>query len=71
MQSSKVTCPVVVSLSLALLFAVDLTVGAAQEEAPPGVRNYTRVDATVACAGATPPEAMGSEAADFALDYVK
>ena len=30
----------------------------AQEEAPPGVRNYTRVDATVACAGATPAEAM-------------
>ncbi len=58
MQSSKVTCPVVGSLSLALLFAAGLTVGAAQEEAPPGVRNYTRVDATVACAGATPPEAM-------------
>lgn len=30
----------------------------AQDEAPAGVRNYTRVDATVACAGATPPEAM-------------
>ncbi len=29
-----------------------------QEEAPAGVVNYTRVDATVACAGATPPEAM-------------
>ena len=25
---------------------------------PPGVVNYTRIDATVACAGATPPEAM-------------
>ncbi len=33
----------------------------AQEEAPAGVVNYTRVDATVACGGATPPEAM----ADF------
>ena len=34
--------------------------GAAQqaEEGPEGVVNYTRVDATVACAGATPPEAM-------------
>lgn len=32
---------------------------AAQEgEAPEGVVNYTRVDATVACAGATTPEAM-------------
>ena len=29
-----------------------------EEEGPEGVRNYTRVDATVACAGATPPEAM-------------
>ncbi len=28
------------------------------ETGPEGVRNYTRVDATVACAGATPPEAM-------------
>lgn len=28
------------------------------ETAPAGVVNYTRVDATVACAGATPPEAM-------------
>ena len=27
-------------------------------EGPPGVVNYTRVDATVACAGATPPAAM-------------
>lgn len=30
----------------------------AQEEGPEGVRNYTRVDATVACGGATAPEAM-------------
>lgn len=30
----------------------------AQDEVPDGVVNYTRVDATVACAGATPPEAM-------------
>ncbi len=28
------------------------------EEGPEGVVNYMRVDATVACAGATPPEAM-------------
>ena len=28
------------------------------EQGPEGVVNYTRVDATVACAGATPPEAM-------------
>ena len=32
--------------------------GFQDEEGPEGVRNYTRVDATVACAGATPPEAM-------------
>ncbi len=28
------------------------------DDGPEGVVNYTRVDATVACAGATPPEAM-------------
>ena len=28
------------------------------EKGPEGVVNYTRLDATVACAGATPPEAM-------------
>ena len=33
-------------------------IAGAQDEAPTGVRNYTRVDATVACGGATPPEAM-------------
>ena len=33
--------------------------GSAQaDDGPEGVINYTRVDATVACAGATPPEAM-------------
>ena len=32
--------------------------GFQSEAGPEGVRNYTRVDATVACAGATPPEAM-------------
>ena len=32
--------------------------GQAGEEAPDGVVNYTRLNATVACAGATPPEAM-------------
>jgi uncharacterized protein (TIGR01244 family) len=31
---------------------------AAREEAPGGVVNYTRIDATVACAGETPPSAM-------------
>ena len=35
-----------------------LTAAQAQDEAPEGVRNYTRIDATVACAGATPAEAM-------------
>ena len=29
-----------------------------EEVVPDGVVNYTRIDATVACAGATPPEAM-------------
>ena len=30
----------------------------ADDTGPKGVPNYTRVDATIACAGATPPEAM-------------
>jgi uncharacterized protein (TIGR01244 family) len=34
------------------------TSSAQESEAPDGIVNYTRVDATVACAGATPPEAM-------------
>lgn len=38
--------------------AVAQETAAAAEEGPEGVVNYTRVDATVACAGATPPEAM-------------
>ena len=44
--------------------AASKEVGAAQaqsfvdEAGPEGVPNYTRVDATIACAGATPPEAM-------------
>ena len=36
------------------------TAAHAQESGPDGVPNYTRVDATVACAGATPPEAMAA-----------
>ena len=45
--------------SLVSIFLVALSgIASAQDEAPQGVRNYTRVDATVACGGATPPEAM-------------
>ena len=36
----------------------DAAPGFQDEEGPKDVVNYTRVDATVACAGATPPEAM-------------
>ncbi len=43
---------------LALAFAMTLTPALAQDEGPEGVVNYTRLDATVACAGATPKEAM-------------
>jgi uncharacterized protein (TIGR01244 family) len=46
------------ALALGLGLGVGHTVTTAQDEAPAGVRNYTRVDATVACAGATPAEAM-------------
>ena len=50
----------VVSLSIALASA-DLLIpvaNAQRETAPAGVTNYTRVDATVACAGATPVQAL-------------
>jgi len=47
------------ALAVATISMVEgVTISGIQNEAPPGVRNYTRVDATVACAGATPPEAM-------------
>ena len=45
---------------VAIAIAGPMTAAQAQEEAPEGVRNYTRIDATVACAGATPPEAMAA-----------
>jgi uncharacterized protein (TIGR01244 family) len=42
-----------------LCLALFISVAAGQRETPPaGVTNYTRVDATVACAGATPVEAL-------------
>ena len=45
-----------VALTAATLLAPALQ--AQRETAPAGVVNYTRVDATVACAGATPVEAL-------------
>mgnify|MGYP000875202378 CR=1 FL=1 len=47
-----VTCIAVLSIGIA---GVSVS---SQEEVPAGIRNYTRIDATVACAGATPSEAM-------------
>ena len=47
--------------ALAVLAAVSVLVPVVQaqrETAPAGVTNYTRVDATVACAGATPVQAL-------------
>ena len=46
-------------LGIPVMLTLPLVVLAQQaEEGPAGVVNYTRVDATVACAGGTPPEAM-------------
>lgn len=50
-----------VIVSLIAFAAADLLMPAAQaqrETAPAGVTTYTRVDATVACAGATPVQAL-------------
>lgn len=44
-------------LAAGLVLGLGAALGA-QDEAPEGVVNYTRVDATVACAGATPATAM-------------
>ena len=47
--------------ALAVLAAVSMlapVIQAQRETAPAGVTNYTRVDATVACAGATPVQAL-------------
>jgi uncharacterized protein (TIGR01244 family) len=46
----------VVSLAMLSIWTPVLT--AQRETAPAGVTNYTRVDATVACAGATPVQAL-------------
>ena len=47
----------ILSIGLAAGLGGFVTVSA-QDEAPEGVVNYTRIDATVACAGATPAAAM-------------
>ena len=47
----------VAAIGLALGVGSLVSLGA-QEEGPEGVVNYTRIDATVACAGATPATAM-------------
>ena len=59
MQPSDLTRAIVRSLACVLTFPFGAAVAVAQQEgAPPGVVNYTRVGATVACAGATAPEAI-------------
>lgn len=57
-QLTAPTTRLIGTFAVALALAAGTTFTSAQEEAPAGVRNYTRVDATVACAGATPAEAM-------------
>lgn len=47
----------VIALGAALAVTAPLYAQVARQELP-GVRNFTRVDATIGCAGATSPEAM-------------
>jgi uncharacterized protein (TIGR01244 family) len=47
-----------------ILFALVATVGLGAQTAPAGVTHYTRVDATVACAGSTTVEAIPALKAD-------
>lgn len=56
LQQSR-TVPAGAALAAGLVLVLGTGLGA-QDEAPEGVVNYTRVDATVACAGATPASAM-------------
>ena len=63
MQESRIGVVFVVCAAALLLAGSALPAGAQApsfqaEAGPEGVRNYTRVDATVACAGATPIEAL-------------
>jgi len=54
-RPAQITAALLVTLGLGFW---TLAAASAQDEAPDGVVNYTRIDATVACAGATPAEAM-------------
>ena len=63
MQQSRNSVALVSAFAAILLVAAGTVVAVQaqnfqQEEGPEGVPNYTRVDASVACAGATGPEAM-------------
>ncbi len=49
---------------LTAVFTALVTVALSAQSTPPGVSNYTRVDATVACAGATPVDAIPALKAD-------
>ena len=55
--SRRSLCAGALTLGWIIGFGTVATPGA-QDEAPEGVVNYTRIDATVACAGATPAAAM-------------
>jgi uncharacterized protein (TIGR01244 family) len=57
-SSRRDLLPVVPMMVCAVLVAQLTVTGAQREAAPAGVTNYTRVDATVACAGATPVQAL-------------
>ncbi len=63
MQQSRTSLASVAAFAALALVAAGTVVAVQaqnfqQEEGPEGVPNYTRVDASVACAGATGPEAM-------------
>ena len=47
-----------------VLVLLAITIGLGAQSAPPGTTNYTRIDATVACAGATTVDAIPAIKAD-------
>jgi uncharacterized protein (TIGR01244 family) len=49
-----------VALAVAVVSAAPLALQQVEKKEYPGVRNFSRVDATIACGGATTPEAMAA-----------
>jgi uncharacterized protein (TIGR01244 family) len=59
MNTSRLIAPAV-ALAVAVVAAAPLALQQVEKQDYPGVRNFSRVDATIACGGATTPEAVAA-----------